>query len=49
MKYVVGMASCGMTYVPSFMNICTGVQAILRFCLRNLRIYNVGVTVGKDL
>jgi hypothetical protein len=35
MKYAVEMASCGMIYVPSFMKIGTGVQAILRFYLSN--------------
>jgi hypothetical protein len=30
--------------VPSFMKIGTGVQATLRFCLRNLRGCNVGIT-----
>jgi hypothetical protein len=32
-----------------FMKIGTGVQAVLRFCLRNLRGCNVGITDGKDL
>jgi hypothetical protein len=49
MKYAVGMASCGMIYVSSFMKTSTGVQAILRFCLRNVRGCNVSVTDGKDL
>jgi hypothetical protein len=35
-------------YMP-FMKIGTGVQAILRFCFRNLRDCNVGVTDGRDL
>jgi hypothetical protein len=39
------MASCGMIYLPSSMYIGTGVQAILKFCPRNLRGYNVGNTV----
>jgi hypothetical protein len=30
------------------MKIYAGVQAILRFCLRNLRGYNVGITDGRD-
>jgi hypothetical protein len=34
--YAVEMASCGMIYLPSFMKIAASVQAILRFCLRNL-------------
>jgi hypothetical protein len=41
MKYAVETASRGM--------ICTDVQAILRFYLRNLRGCNVGITSGMDL
>jgi hypothetical protein len=40
------MASCGMIYMPSFMNMSEGVQAILRFFLNNLRGYNIGITDG---
>jgi hypothetical protein len=36
-------------YVPYFMKIGIGVQAVLRFCLRNLRGCNFGITGGKDL
>jgi hypothetical protein len=42
--YTVEMASCGMIYLASLMKIATGIQAILRFCLRNLRGCNVGIT-----
>jgi hypothetical protein len=35
--------------LPSFMKIFGGVQAILRFCLRNLRGCEVGITDGRDL
>jgi hypothetical protein len=42
------MASCGMIYVPSFMKISTGVQAILRICHRNFIGSNVGITDGRD-
>jgi hypothetical protein len=45
--YTVEVASCGMIYVPSFMEIGTVVQAILRFCLRNCRGCNVGITDGR--
>jgi hypothetical protein len=48
MKLGVDIASCGLIYVPSFMTIGTGVQAILRFGLRNLRRHNVGITGGRD-
>jgi hypothetical protein len=37
-----------MIYVPSFMKIGTGVQAILRFGLRNFRGCNVGFTDGRE-
>jgi hypothetical protein len=37
------------TYIPSFTKIDTGVQVILRFCLRNLRGCNVGIIHGKNL
>jgi hypothetical protein len=36
-------------YIPSFTKTGTGVQAILKLYLRNLRGYNVGITDGKDL
>jgi uncharacterized protein YraI len=45
--YTVQMASCGMTNLPSFMKIGTGIQAILRFCLSNLKGCNVGITDGR--
>jgi hypothetical protein len=48
-KYAVGMVSCGMIYISIFMKTGTGVQAILRFYLRNLRGCNVGITDGRDL
>jgi hypothetical protein len=41
--------SHGMIFIQSFMKICAGVQAILRFCFRNLRGCNVGITDGRDL
>jgi hypothetical protein len=41
--YNVEMTSCGMIYIPSFMDIYIGVQAIVRFCLINLRGCNVGI------
>jgi hypothetical protein len=49
MKYAVEIASCGKIYLISFMKIGTGVQAILRFCLTNLRGCDGGITDGKDL
>jgi hypothetical protein len=48
-KYAIGLDSFGMIYLPSFMKIGTGVQAILRFCLRNLRGRNVDITYATDL
>jgi hypothetical protein len=49
MKYTVEMASDDMIHVSSFMKIGTGVQAILRGFLRNLRGCNVGITNRRDL
>jgi hypothetical protein len=49
MKYSVEMASGGMIYLPSFMRIATGVQAILKFRLRNVRGCDVGITDGRYL
>jgi hypothetical protein len=46
--YTVEMVSCGVIYLSSFKKIGTGVQAILRFCLRNLKSCNVGITDGRD-
>jgi hypothetical protein len=48
-KYAVEMASRGMIHVPCFMKTDTGVQAILRVCLRNLRGCSAGITDGRDL
>jgi hypothetical protein len=48
MKYAVEMDSCGMIYIPSFTRIGTGVQAILRFFIRNVRGCNVHITDGRD-
>jgi hypothetical protein len=39
----------GFMYVASFMKIGTGVQAILRFGLRNFRGCDVGITDGRDV
>jgi hypothetical protein len=38
MKYATEMASCGMIYIPSYVKIGIGVQAILGCFLRNLRL-----------
>jgi hypothetical protein len=48
-RYTVDVTSDGMIYIPSFMKTYAGVQAILRFSLRNLRGCNAGITDGKDL
>jgi hypothetical protein len=49
MKYAVETGTGDMINVPSFMKIGKGVQAILRFGLRNLRECNVRITNGSDL
>jgi hypothetical protein len=38
-----------MIYIPIIMKTGTGVQAMLRFRLGNLRDCNVGITDGTDL
>jgi hypothetical protein len=50
MMHAVEMASCGIIYeyFPSVMKIATGVQAILRFCLRNFIGCDV-ITDRRDL
>jgi hypothetical protein len=40
------MALCGVIRLSSFMKIGIGVQAILRFSVRNVKCCNVGITVG---
>jgi hypothetical protein len=49
MKYTDEMGSGGMIYILRFMKIGTGVQAILRFSLRNLRGSKGVTTDGIDL
>jgi hypothetical protein len=49
MKYVIEMASCGMTCIPRFLKIGRGVQVILRFNLSSLRDYSVCITEGRNL
>jgi hypothetical protein len=49
MIYTVEIGSGGVIHIQSFTKIGTGVQAILKFCLRNLRGCNVGITEGRDL
>jgi hypothetical protein len=50
MKCAGKMGSGGfMIYITSFIKIGTGIQSVLRFCLRNCRGYNVGIADGRDL
>jgi hypothetical protein len=49
MIYAIGIASCGMIYLRRFVKIGTGVQPILRVCLRILRGCNVDIIAGRDL
>jgi hypothetical protein len=48
-EMAVEMGSGGMIYTLTSMKIGTGVQAILRFVLSNLKGCNVGITDGRDL
>jgi hypothetical protein len=43
------MASSGIIYISSFIKIGRGVEGRLRFCLRNLRYCNVGITNWEGL
>jgi hypothetical protein len=43
------MGSGGMIKIHSFMKIGTGVQAIFRFCLSNLKGCNAGIIDVEDL
>jgi hypothetical protein len=45
--YAIEIAVGGMIHVPSFMKIDTGVQAMLKLYLRNIRGCNVGITDRK--
>jgi hypothetical protein len=47
--YTVEMGSGGMIYIPNLMKLGTGIQAIIRFCIRHLRSYTIGITDGRDL
>jgi uncharacterized protein YraI len=51
MIYAVEVASGVIIYtcLPSFMKIATGFQAVLRFCLRDFKGCNVGITEGRNL
>lgn len=44
MKYAIEMASGNMIHILGFMKFGVGFQAVLRFCHKNLRRCNVGVT-----
>jgi hypothetical protein len=47
MKYAVEMGSDDMIGTQNFLKIGTGGQAILRYCLSNLKSSNVGITDGE--
>jgi hypothetical protein len=47
--YAVKILSRGMIILLSFITIGASIKEILRFCLRNLRGCNVGITDGKSL
>jgi hypothetical protein len=38
-----------MIYNPSFKEFGKNVQAIIRFCLKKFRGFNIGITDGRDL
>jgi uncharacterized protein YraI len=49
MMYAIGMPLYGMTLLPSFMKMDTGVEVIIRFCLSNLNGCNVGFFNGEKI
>jgi hypothetical protein len=49
MKCVNKMGSGGMLYSPSVIKIGINVQALLRFCLSNLKCCNIGIIDRRDL
>jgi hypothetical protein len=49
MKCTVETDSGGMINIQSFLMICMSVQALLRFCPRNLKDCIVGITDGRNL
>jgi hypothetical protein len=49
MMYSTEVGSCGMIFLSRYMKTGTDIQAILRFCLRKLRGYYVGITDEKKL
>jgi hypothetical protein len=46
MMYATEVGSGSIINIRDFMKICTDIQAILRFGLRNLRGCTVGITLG---
>jgi hypothetical protein len=48
MKYNFEIGSDYTIHISSLMKIGSGIQVILRFCLRNLKGCNGGITNGKD-
>jgi hypothetical protein len=46
-NYAVEMSSDGTLSIQSFLNIGTGVEAILRFCRSDLGGCNVGINEGR--
>jgi hypothetical protein len=42
------MPSCGITFLPSIMKIGKSVDGILRFCFKNLKGCNIGITDEED-
>jgi hypothetical protein len=49
MKCTVEMDAGSMIYIPSVMEIGSGVEGILRFNFSNLKGWNIGIIDGRDL
>jgi hypothetical protein len=48
-EYAVEMASSGIIYIPSSMKIGVSFQGLIMLIFRNVRGYDIGITVGRDL
>jgi hypothetical protein len=48
-KHAIKVVSCGTIDIKGLMTTGISVQAILQYCLRNLRGCNVGITERKGL
>jgi hypothetical protein len=48
MKHAAEMASGGMIYISSVMTFVSGIQVILHYYLKSVRVCHVGITDGRN-